>query len=451
MALERIAGDAVACSLNTGDVRRAVELWEMGRGMQRGLATEEDLERLRASHGTSYRRLSSIVAELSGQVPTASEHPRFGLAEDYDRVVHQIRAMPGFESFLGPPSAGALLQVGREDPVVLVNVSDIRSDAIILQRSDIQVVGLSGLTPETLEQQAAWYFSAQFAQVRRPSGVGQPMFRLLSWLWDTVAEPVLAHLDGQPSKDREGQYRLRWCLGRELALMPLHAAGHYDGGDPNLSLLDRAVSSYLPSLRSLLRSPGTSAKARVNKQVVAVIDSSLPGAVAESQTLVELLPASELRVLSGAHLRRETVLAALLSAEWFHFAGHYAYDPADPMSSGCVLADSTLTLRELLQVRLNRPELAFLSASETSRGWEYSPSEGASLASGLLLAGFNSVVGCLWQLEDVTAARMTKLFYEGLIAGDTPAHALNTATRALRNHLPSRPDIWAAYTHTGDR
>ena len=86
--------------------------------------------------------------------------------------------------------------------------------------------------------------------------------QVLEWLWDTVAEPVLAAL-GFDDAPEEGQPwpRLWWCPTGLLTLFPLHAAGYHGTADGHArSVLDRVVSSYTPE-RSR-HWPGPTARAR---------------------------------------------------------------------------------------------------------------------------------------------------------------------------------------------
>ena len=54
------------------------------------------------------------------------------------------------------------------------------------------------------------------------------MLDVLDWLWDAVAEPVLAVLGrtGPPSDGEPGP-RVWWCPTGPLTVLPIHAAGHH--------------------------------------------------------------------------------------------------------------------------------------------------------------------------------------------------------------------------------
>ncbi|MER7723089.1 CHAT domain-containing protein [Streptomyces sp. NPDC096323] len=58
---------------------------------------------------------------------------------------------------------------------------------------------------------------------------------------EALADPHATH-------DGPGQPRVWWVPTGSLALLPVHAAGHRDG---SRTLLDRVISSYTPTVRSL--------------------------------------------------------------------------------------------------------------------------------------------------------------------------------------------------------
>jgi hypothetical protein len=77
--------------------------------------------------------------------------------------------------------------------------------------------------------------------------------------------------------------RLHWCTAGDFALIPVHAAGIYTGADQECCS-DYVVSSYIPTLTSLLRArrdlqvvPKTGAKLLL----VAADQVALPGVQAE--------------------------------------------------------------------------------------------------------------------------------------------------------------------------
>ena len=78
---------------------------------------------------------------------------RMALAKEWDDLVEQIRRLDGFEDFLKPPPLERLLPAAEAGPVVIVNVSRWRSDALIVTTNGVEVKTLPGLTPEATSAQ----------------------------------------------------------------------------------------------------------------------------------------------------------------------------------------------------------------------------------------------------------------------------------------------------------
>ncbi|MCX0245278.1 CHAT domain-containing protein [Streptomyces drozdowiczii] len=283
----------------------------------------------------------------------------------------------------------------------------------------------------------------------------------LGRLWDTVAEPVLGHLglDAQPAAG-EPWPRLWWCPTGLLSFLPLHAAGR-GGPDSGTWVMDRAVSSYTPTLRALARArAGLTAGARGTRPaplVVALAETPgaapLPGVAREAEVLAELFPGG--RLLSGPDATVDAVGGALEAHPWVHFSCHGVSELLTPSRSGLVLYDGRLTVSDAAARRPAAPELAVLSACSASRGGTRLSDEAVQLAAAFQLAGYPHVIGTLWPVADKLATRVTEAFY-GALAKDVsggrpidPAAALHAPVRALRDRYTAAPHLWAAHIHTG--
>ena len=63
--------------------------------------------------------------------------PRMALAREWEELVAQVRALDGFEDFLRPPRLEKLLPAAERGPVVIVNMSRWRCDALIVRRDGV--------------------------------------------------------------------------------------------------------------------------------------------------------------------------------------------------------------------------------------------------------------------------------------------------------------------------
>ena len=139
---------------------------------------------------------------------------------------------------------------------------------------------------------------------------------VLEWLWDTTAGPIL---------DRVTDTRLWWCPIGVAAALPLHAAGRHRDRT-GLTVFDRIVSSYTPSLTALADTLTTtpSQPARPAALVVGISKSrdmpTLLSARDEAEAVAELLPGSTVLIDSAASV--DAIEEGLQEHAIAHFACH---------------------------------------------------------------------------------------------------------------------------------
>lgn len=490
-----LAQDAAATALAAGRPEEAVELLERGRSVLWAQLLEQntELDALRAAAPALAARLDRVRSALDTQgaaPPADPSHPvwwehheatgrRMAPAREWDALVEEVRGLPGFENFLRPPRL-AELRATLPGPVVLVNVSTVRCDALIVTGDAVRVVPLPGLTARDVHTRVVGLLTALHEADRATGAAGmaarmvreQTLLDVLEWLWEVVAAPVLEALDlTTPVPSHDSWTRLWWCPTGLLALLPLHAAGRpadpgSDRPRPGDSVLDRVVSSYTPTLRSLVRAPARSGARRGSQGtrgtgLLAVTVAEAPGLPVlrsvrrEAEAVTRLFPGGSHRLLDGPDATRDAVRAALAEHTWAHIACHAGQDLAAPSRAGFHLHDGLLTVAEFATAHPEGlGELAYLSACETAMGGADVPDEAITLAHALQFTGYRQVVAALWSVEDAVAARAAEDFYTRVAraAGPGPARAaeaLHHSVRALRAQMPHAPGRWASYVHVG--
>jgi hypothetical protein len=412
--------------------------------------------------------------------PIRAGEQRRRWAEELQVVLEEIRSIEGFASFGSLPEEAELLADATDGPIVTFNVSKYRSDALLLTPGGMRHVELPGLRHDALTEQVnAFHDALQEIGSDRQA----PLLRILEWLWDAAAEPVLAELgyDHEPlASDEAPRPRIWWAPGGMLSMLPIHAAGYHLEvpalGRPRRTVLDRVVSSYTPTIRALryARQIHSTPNPKARSLIVAmpttpdIHGSQLRFVPAEVAALRTRLPRvtvlAEPADNSGVDLTelptRANVFGCLPNCVIAHFACHGENNPEDPSESRLLLHDhqiAPLTVASLASLHLGNAELAYLSACSTALSEATQLiDESIHLTAAFQMAGFPHVIGTLWPIKDIIAADVADAFYSKLLSApgspiDTnhAALALHHAVHATRARFPDRPDLWAPYIHAG--
>jgi hypothetical protein len=214
----QVIREAAAASVASGHLQRAVEWLEQGRSVIWGqlLNLRSPVETLKTHHPELANQLLFLSAQLEGSGTRASDSEiiRPGTqqslqsiadrahenAHNREQLLKQIRELEGFSRFLLPKTISELSQAACQGPVVILNPSDKRCDALILMPDlDGQVIHipLDDFKPEEAKNMAQ-SFPHLVGQSGRLTGKREgyvdpeDQFELnLSKLWLGVVKPVL--------------------------------------------------------------------------------------------------------------------------------------------------------------------------------------------------------------------------------------------------------------------
>jgi CHAT domain-containing protein len=103
----------------------------------------------------------------------------------------------------------------------------------------------------------------------------------------------------------------------------------------------------------------------------------------------------EVHSLRGSTTVSDTC-AAMQAADIVHLACHGIQASGDALQSGFCLGDGRLTISKLVELKLDRAFLAFLSACETAKGDWVQPDQVIHLAAAMIFTGFKTVVATMW-------------------------------------------------------
>jgi hypothetical protein len=457
---------AAAVSLNLEDPARALSLLEQGRGILLAQALEARSAEILAL-SDKYPELARRLRELAGileidseglglptAAPEASGTPdperRRMLTAEWDQLLEDIRRLPDFGEFLKPPTVERLTQIAQGGPVVVINVSDLRCDALILSREGVQTVPLPDLTLHGTIERAVQLLEAV---AENSWETNEKIFDVLEWLWDTTASPILDYLGYSATPAGDGPLpRLWWMPTGPLSVLPIHAAGHHlERGPQRRTVPDRVISSYTFTLRALQHAQ---AREHAGKpRLLAVAMTQTPGerdlvyAADEVTKAINGLRSTATKLINADATRR-AVLDALPGATWVHFACHGRSDPADPADSSLLLNDGPLRVRDLASLDIGRAYFAYLSGCKTAYSGTHLTDETIHIASAFQASGFAHVIGTLWPVADDIARDIAGYIYDD-VTNKSSAQALHEATSKLRNEYPENPFLWAAHIHIG--
>ena len=489
-SIQRLGCDAAACMIALAQAEhhnrqhylgRAIELLDQGRSIlwsqtsnfKRGL---DDLREVDSNLASDLDNVGKFLAQGCFRDPNdplsetdAQLYRRY--AEKWEDLVHRIRVLPGFHHFLLPSPISTLRIAAAEGPVVIINSSEYRCDAVIVRsQGDLVLVPLPDMTATEVESLAQ-------ACSRKSISVGIPskdystmpfetLEQELNRTWSLVGEPITQKLEELGlvvrGSDVSSKSRVWWCLTGSLSFLPIHASlPPTKPGIASIGMMDLVVSSYTPTISTLLRAQERNKLKPPTFRMLAVGQSGIAGmmplpGVTEEIAFIQKKFGAEALILDECKATVDKVAASLPTCSWAHFACHGVQDPVKPMDSGLVMWDRhLLTLSRLAQSSLASAEFAFLSCCESAKGSKQFPNEAMHLTAGLQFIGYRGVIGTMWSVGDKDALSVAMQIYEelykdgtGQVSASKAALALHQAVLFLRaNDVPLAR--WVPFVHFG--
>ncbi|KAJ6517849.1 CHAT domain-containing protein, partial [Mycena vulgaris] len=114
------------------------------------------------------------------------------------------------------------------------------------------------------------------------------------------------------------------------------------------------------------------------------------------------------------------VTQQLQHCSWIHLACRGIQDTAEPTQRHLLLYGGSLELGTILRMPLPKTEFAFLAACQTAMG-------DRELDRGFIAAGFRSVIGTLWSMNDQDRQFIAEAFYSHLFRDGRQSQASETA------------------------
>jgi CHAT domain-containing protein len=192
--------------------------------------------------------------------------------------------------------------------------------------------------------------------------------------------------------------------------LPIHAAGVYTEGRLREGCSDYVVSSYTPTLSALHRARANLAP--IARKSLVLLAAGAPQTVpslnmpflddvqAEIADVARIARATDqIHVIEYGRISAAKVYEVVDTwprADIVDLACHGVQDLEDPLKSGFCLGDGKLSVSQLMDIKLDHPFLAFLSACETAKGDRKQLDQVIHLAAAMLFCGFPNVVATMW-------------------------------------------------------
>ena len=478
--LKRLPLDCASYQMSIGRPEQAIETLERGRALlwseMRGLRTAVDQIRLADCHlaekfASVSRDLETLTLALDNADGTNSVFKgmdAFGhlvmrqqrLLDEREKLILKIQALPGLDTFLKPHSYDTLCSAACHGPVIIINHSEWRSDIVILLRNS---------PPSLIPTSRDFYARANKMQDRLLGERQQPedlesnkyndaLSSVLKELYELVGRPVIKRLN---ELNVPLQSRVWWCPTSVFCSLPLHAMGPIpsDWGRPQY-FLDLYISSYIPSLRSLIesRKSGPQTFDKPSMLVVAQPDLTMVQALEEVRVVRAVSPRATTLVAAAA--TPPAVLECIHDHRFVHIVCHGILESGKPLESGFKLyKGQRLSLLDVVRSRLPNAEFAFLAACHTAELTDQSPAdEVLHLAAAMQFCGFRSVVGTMWAMADTDGPALAGDFYKSVFSGreqeevhyyERTAEALRDAVVKLRRKRGVTLERWVNYVHFG--
>ena len=260
--LNGLASLAAAVPLQAGQSPlEALRLQELGRSITNGqlLDYRSDISDLMEQHPTLAKDFDTLREELDSSLSPSTEYSTDAsigkqlqdqqaaicrwnkVAIDLNDILQQIRQKPGFQTFLLAESEEYFLSAAREGPIIVLNASKLRSDAILLTKEQVTSIPLHKLSHTLVVK----HFSTS-------SNDNGDKREILHWLWKAAVQPVLQELGFYP-KAVDPLPRIWWLGVGLLAQAPIHAAVKFTKGTVklNMSTLQYCLPSYTSTIRAL--------------------------------------------------------------------------------------------------------------------------------------------------------------------------------------------------------
>ena len=236
----------------------ALEVLERGRGVILSLLMDDrsDTSKLKAAYPQLCAQYESLHLEVNKPAKNLTDDrtrrtastSRLEAIAKLEKCVQDIQQLPGFGQFHKGLAAKQMQRCSTKGSIVVVNITDLRSDAIIVTANVSKVLLLSGLSAREAKDRINQDLTTTSLSDRGHKNKAYLQF--LSWLWRRCVRLILDELHCYVQPSAEDLLRVWWIGTGLTSSFPFHSAGDISAGLTE-SACYRAISSYTPIIKAL--------------------------------------------------------------------------------------------------------------------------------------------------------------------------------------------------------
>jgi hypothetical protein len=473
--------DAAAAATEAGaDAFTALQILEEGR------------------HITGMTNLNSWKDLMVARSPNELEAEKYRqLRQDLDRLIEQgaphqerkksLAAMETFEKqspWTQIITRESLTCLASEGPIVIINISNVRSDAYIITTSGVRSVWLPSLK-ELDASELSWEVQWRLAQdvVADPEVMDKELhFKLkglYDYIWRRAMKPILDELGFLRRQGDIAEWpRVCWIPTGILSLYPVGFSG-IGLGEPG-NAFNRVISTYAPSIKAMLVAKNHSTLPRIPRTakdpttaVLAMENTAghpkkdvwehpddvpdpapwVPLTFAKEEALIveKYFPATFVRFQPT---RQEVLDKSSHSCSLIHLSCHGWNDFINPSKSMLLFGDTQpdpLLVEQIGKATILSKVVVVSACWTANSGLEGLQDEPNHITAALFAAGFQAVVGSLWSVRQSVAVSFMEELYQYLALharGDVDirivAEAVHVASMKVAQGFPNN-SFWSPF------
>ncbi|KAG7424334.1 hypothetical protein Forpi1262_v014530 [Fusarium oxysporum f. sp. raphani] len=244
-----VAADLCALRLTMNQVEDALLYLEQGRAviLSQLIDNRSDVSDLAKNHPKIACRYEELRNDVN--TPIRSLEQDAAREQALNACIDEIRTIQGHERFLLSQTTAEMQECAAGGTIVVVNITEYRSDAILILPTIIDAINL----PDLLASDVETWLDKDWTYQRPERAVkNRDYSRYLAWLWKSCVKQVLDRLHGLHTSAGCDPFRVWWVGSGLASTMPFHAAGIHDISTTETAY-HKAVSSYTPSIKALAR------------------------------------------------------------------------------------------------------------------------------------------------------------------------------------------------------